>query len=94
MGATRVVPSAGVDGLLGFKVFGIRRGSILQRLGFQNGDLVRTVAGQPITAPDRALAPGGVLVRRRGQEARAEVDHDDPAVRAQRAHHLVDRLVS
>lgn len=55
MRTVRVVP-AFVDGKpLGFKLFGIRAGSVPERLGFRNGDVVKSVNGQPFDSPERAL---------------------------------------
>lgn len=51
----RVVPSQ-VDGLTrGFKLYGIRSGSLPQLLGFRNGDMVTAVNDQTLTSVDRAF---------------------------------------
>ncbi len=51
----RVVPSIKNGQPDGFKLYAIRRGSIFARLGFENGDLIRSVNGKPLTTPDKAL---------------------------------------
>lgn len=54
--AARYVPEQ-VDGaVVGFKVFGVRPGSPLARLGFRNGDVVRGVNGSPIASIEQATA--------------------------------------
>ena len=40
---------------MGVKLYGIRRGSLLSRLGLQNGDLLRTINGFDMSSPDKAL---------------------------------------
>ena len=41
----RVVPSQRDGTLLGYKLYGIRKGSMLDALGFVNGDLVQSIGG-------------------------------------------------
>lgn len=51
----RVVP-AFKDGVAqGFKLFGIRPGSLGEALAFQNGDVVLSVNGSELSTPDQAL---------------------------------------
>ena len=51
----RIVP-AHKDGVVrGFKLFGIRRGSLFGALGFANGDIVVAIAGRPIKGMEDAL---------------------------------------
>jgi len=53
--STRVVPEL-VDGhVAGIKVFGVRPGTWLQRLGFVNGDRVDSIDGYDLMTPDHAL---------------------------------------
>ncbi len=55
MRSARIVPHE-VDGkVVGVKLYGIRRNSLLGQLGLQNGDLMRTINGYDMTSPDRAL---------------------------------------
>lgn len=72
----RVVPYTGKDGS-GFQIRSIRPGSIFQRIGLLNFDVIKAVNGKPITTADQAV---GLLtmfqnekeitldVRRRGRE--------------------------
>ncbi len=57
----RVIPHEVEGRTVGVKVFGIRPGSMLDALGFQNGDLVRSVDGLDIATPDAALEAYGRL---------------------------------
>ncbi|MFN2168230.1 MAG: type II secretion system protein GspC, partial [Anaerolineae bacterium] len=55
MRSARIVPHE-VDGkVVGVKLYGIRRNSLLGQLGLQNGDLMRGINGYDMTSPDRAL---------------------------------------
>lgn len=79
MSPARVIPHQ-VDGrVVGIKVYGVRRQSLIGRLGFQNGDLIKSVGGHDITAPDTALQAYAELrgtpqivveIERRGQPLR------------------------
>ena len=50
-----VVQSDRDERVVGMKMYGIRRNSVLGRLGVQNGDMVRTMNGFDLTSPDTAL---------------------------------------
>ncbi len=55
MRTARVIPHE-VDGrVVGVKIYGIRRSSLLGRLGIQNGDMLRTINGYNLTEPDSVL---------------------------------------
>lgn len=55
MRTARVIPHE-VDGrVVGVKIYGIRRSSVLGRLGIQNGDMLRTINGFDLTEPDSVL---------------------------------------
>ncbi|MDQ3032502.1 MAG: general secretion pathway protein GspC, partial [Myxococcota bacterium] len=55
MRTARVIPHE-VDGrTVGVKIYGIRRSSLLGRLGIQNGDMLRTINGFDLTEPDSVL---------------------------------------
>lgn len=55
MRTARVIPHE-VDGrVVGVKIYGIRRSSLLGRLGIQNGDMLRTINGFDLTEPDNVL---------------------------------------
>ncbi len=45
----RIVPTSRDNQLVGFKLFAIKEGSLLARMGAQAGDLVTHVAGTPAT---------------------------------------------
>ncbi len=54
--SARFVPSVKDGAIQGLKLFAIRPDSFFARLGFQNGDLLRTVNGMPMATPEQALA--------------------------------------
>lgn len=52
----RVVPELGGDaGVAGLRVFGVRAGGVLARLGLENGDRVERVMGKSVATPEQAL---------------------------------------
>lgn len=53
--SARAVP-ANDNGALGFRLFGIRSGSVLAALGLRNGDLLKSINGRPTTTPQEVLA--------------------------------------
>ncbi|MBW2465205.1 MAG: hypothetical protein JRH11_26385, partial [Deltaproteobacteria bacterium] len=55
MRTARVIPHEENGRTVGVKLYGIRRNSILGRLGLQNGDLLRTINGYDMSSPDSAL---------------------------------------
>jgi general secretion pathway protein C len=55
MRAARVIPYEENGRVIGVKVYGIRRSSMLGRLGIQNGDVLRTINGFDLSSPDSAL---------------------------------------
>ncbi len=55
MRTARVVPHEEGGRVVGVKMYGIRRNSLLGRLGMQNGDVLRTINGFDMTSPDKAL---------------------------------------
>jgi general secretion pathway protein C len=77
MRSARVMPHEEGGEIVGFKVYGIRRDSLFGKLGMENGDLVQSVNGIPMTGADKALQAYGrlrmadrieVAVTRRGQQ--------------------------
>lgn len=65
----RVMPSMRDGQMRGFKMYGIRPGSLPNLLGFKNGDMIVGINGQPMTSIESALgvyetlrAPGPVAV--------------------------------
>lgn len=74
--SARLIPNEENGAIAGMKVYGIRRSSVLGRLGLQNGDVLQNVNGAPMTSVDElmqaysALGRNGnfaVSVMRRGQ---------------------------
>ena len=53
----RVEPVFSPDGISveGFKFVGIQPGSIYQKLGFQVGDMIKAVNGEPVNSPTKAM---------------------------------------
>lgn len=51
----RVVPSIKDGETRGFKFYGVRPGSLPKLLGVKNGDLVKSINGQPLTSVDEAM---------------------------------------
>lgn len=73
----RIVPSFEDGQAIGFKLFGIRAGSLYQDLGLCNGDVVTAIDGLPLNSPDGALEAYArvqkkssipIRLRRRGAE--------------------------
>lgn len=76
MRSARIVPHEENGQVVGVKLYGIRRNSLLGKLGVQNGDLLRTINGFDMASPDSALEAYAklrtasnlsVAVTRRGQ---------------------------
>ena len=55
MKAARVIPHEEDGRVVGMRLYGIRRNSLLGRLGVRNGDMLRTINGFDMTSPDTAL---------------------------------------
>jgi hypothetical protein len=51
----RIVPAFQDGKATGFKLFAIQPGSAFARIGLCDGDVVKTVAGLPLTSPENAL---------------------------------------
>lgn len=51
----RIVPALREGETVGFKLYGIRTGSLPKLLGLKNGDLVQTVNGKKLTSVDTAM---------------------------------------
>ena len=52
----RAVPHFEGGESTGFRLFAIRRGSLFDKIGLKNGDIIRNVNGQAMNDPTRALA--------------------------------------
>jgi general secretion pathway protein C len=55
LAARRIIPHAENGQVVGLKLYGIRRHSLLARLGLQNGDSLRTINGYAMSSLDTAL---------------------------------------
>ena len=55
MKTARVIPHEEDGRVVGVRLYGIRRTSLLGRLGVRNGDMLRTINGFDMTSPDSAL---------------------------------------
>lgn len=55
MSQARVLPYERDGEVQGFKLYGIRRDSLLGKLGLRNGDIVNNIGGVEMTSPDQAL---------------------------------------
>ncbi|MCB9742765.1 MAG: hypothetical protein H6741_11995 [Alphaproteobacteria bacterium] len=56
-GQIRAVPHKGPDGEIdGFRLSAIRRGTLFDKLGIKNGDIVHAVNGMPLTSTEGALS--------------------------------------
>jgi hypothetical protein len=51
----RIVPEAKGGKPIGFRLLALRPGTLLTRVGFQNGDVLRSLNDHPLTSPDKAL---------------------------------------
>lgn len=52
----RIVPKQKDDEILGYKLYGIRRGSLPKLLGMKNGDMLTAVNGEELKSMDKAMA--------------------------------------
>ncbi len=57
----RIVPSFKNGKANGFKLFSIKPGSIFQKIGLQNGDVIQRINGYEMNSPDKALEIYGKL---------------------------------
>jgi type II secretion system protein C len=51
----RIVPKQKDDEILGYKLYGIRRGSLPKLLGMKNGDMLTAVNGEELKSMDKAM---------------------------------------
>jgi general secretion pathway protein C len=54
-GTVRIVPSIVDNKPDGFKIYAVRAGSFLARIGFENGDTIQTINGYDVSSPENAL---------------------------------------
>ena len=55
MRSARIVPEQQGGKVVGIRLFGVRPGTLLDALGFRNGDRLETINGYPISSPEKAL---------------------------------------
>lgn len=55
MRCARIVPEQRNGKMAGVRIFGVRPGTLMYALGFENGDMLVRVNGFDITAPEKAL---------------------------------------
>ena len=55
MRSARIVPEAENGQTVGVRIFGVRPGTMLFQLGFQNGDSLRAIEGYSVASPEKAL---------------------------------------
>ena len=67
----RLVPAMRNGKPEGFKIYAIKPDSLVARLGFQNGDTLVAILGEPMTSADRGLE---VYAKMRGLEPGAQID--------------------
>src|SRR5690606_34143685 len=77
MRMARVIPHEENGQTVGVKLYGVRRSSLLGRLGIRNGDMLRDINGLDLSSPDAALQAYAQLptasdvtvnIQRRGQD--------------------------
>jgi general secretion pathway protein C len=61
MRSARIVPEKDGDKVVGIRMFGIRKGTLLNHLGMQNGDRLESINGFPMSDPQKALEAYGRL---------------------------------
>ncbi len=61
MRSARIVPEKRGDKVLGIRLFGIRKGTLLNHLGFKNGDRLEAINGFEMANPQKALEAYGRL---------------------------------
>lgn len=57
----RIVPFFEAGKSAGFKLYSVKAGSLLSKLGLVNGDILRKVNGYEISSPEKALEVYGIL---------------------------------
>jgi general secretion pathway protein C len=55
MRSARVVPEQRDGKIAGVRIFGVRPGTLMDAIGFENGDMLLRVNGYDVTSPDHAL---------------------------------------
>jgi len=77
MRTARILPHEENGAVTGFKIYGVRRSSLLGKIGLHNGDIIHSINGYDMTSPDKALEAYArlrtadrltVRITRRGQQ--------------------------
>jgi general secretion pathway protein C len=55
MRTARILPHEENGAVTGFKIYGVRRSSLLGKIGLHNGDIIHSINGYDMTSPDKAL---------------------------------------
>jgi hypothetical protein len=88
MRSARIIPHEENGRVVGIKVFGVRRGTLLGALGIMNGDTIRTINGRSIADPESALETYAAL---RGA-TRVEVELERRGERRTHVYRIVETL--
>jgi len=64
MGPVRTMPVTRNGKIAGFRLSGMRPGTLLPLLGIQNGDVIESFDGKDVSTPERALQAYAVLMDR------------------------------
>lgn len=70
----RIVPAFREGVPLGFKLFAIRSGSLYERAGLRNGDIVRSLNGMDLSSPEKALE--AYRTQRNASRIEAEIERE------------------
>jgi type II secretory pathway component PulC len=90
MKSARAVPASRDGQVTGIRLFGMRPGTALTQLGFQNGDELRSVNGYELTSPEKTLEAYAAVRKaselriemiRRGRPLRLVLEIVDPPTR-------------
>lgn len=61
MRSARIIPDKSGDDVVGIKLFGVRKGTLLDHLGIKNGDRLESINGFQMSDPQKALEAYGRL---------------------------------
>ncbi len=86
--SARIVPHYRAGQVEGFKIFGIRKGSLFEILGLKSGDIIKSLNGQAISSPKQAIQGFeflkkaqrfelGILRRGQGEKLRFKIKGED-----------------
>lgn len=84
--SAHLIPAVEGDHVIGFRVISIRPGSLCEKLGAQNGDVIRRVNGVEANSPERLLAIFSALPR----WSRVEVELERGGSRLTHTYRIVE----